>query len=87
MTSKPLSKDAQKQAFEQLCAWIEEHLDEPIGWQELMRESGLEFQLIHQLFFKYASTSPMTWIRRQRELRSLAPRPAGLPALLQGKSD
>lgn len=77
--------DEQKQAFERLCAWIEAHLDEPIGWQELMRESGLEFQTIHQLFFKFASNSPMTWIRRRREIRSLAPAQPHPDSLLAGK--
>lgn len=78
--------EEQKLAFERLCTWVEAHLDEPIGWQELMRESGLEFQTIHQLFFKYASTSPMTWIRRRREIRSLAPVPPHPDSLLAGKS-
>lgn len=77
--------EEQKLAFERLCAWIEAHLDEPIGWQELMRESGLEFQTIHQLFFKYASCSPMTWIRRRRETRSLAPAQPHPDSLLAGK--
>ncbi len=69
--SRTLAIEEQKQVFHRLCTWIEEHLDEPIGWQELMRESGLEFQVIHQLFFQYTSTSPMTWIRRRRETRCL----------------
>jgi transcriptional regulator GlxA family with amidase domain len=77
--------EEQKLAFERLCAWIEAHLDEPIGWQELMRESGLEFQTIHQLFFKYASSSPMTWIRRRRESRRLSPEPRNPDSLLASK--
>lgn len=63
----------QKQALDRLCTWIEAHLDEPIGWQELMRESGQDFKTIHQWFFRYTSMTPMTWIRRLRERRSRPP--------------
>jgi len=70
-----------------LCVWIDAHLDKPVGWPELMRESGLDFQVIHQLFFKHTKMSPMTWIRRQRESRSLSTEARPLPAMLAGKPD
>jgi len=71
-----------KQKFEELCAWIDVQIDAPLGWQELMQQSGLDHQTINALFFKYASTTPMTWIRRRREAaRATAPRRA-LPATL-----
>lgn len=63
-----------KHEFEDLCAWIDAQIDEPLGWQELMQQSGLDHQTIKALFFKYASTTPMTWIRRRREARATAPR-------------
>lgn len=77
----------QEKAFKDLCVWIDAHLDEPIGWQELMRESGLDFQVIHQRFLKHTSMSPMTWIRRQREVRSIPPEARPLPAMLAGTPD
>jgi hypothetical protein len=60
--------------FEGLCAWIDAQIDAPLGWQELMQHSGLDYQTINALFFKYASTTPMTWIRRRRETRATASR-------------
>ncbi len=56
-----------KQKFDALCAWIEAHLSESIGWQELMNHSGLEYQTIQALFFRFTNTTAMTWIRRRRE--------------------
>lgn len=70
-----------KHKFDDLCAWIDTKLDAPLGWQELMRQSGLDHQTINALFFKYASTTPMTWIRRRRQARAnqtQATVPAGL---------
>lgn len=80
-----MSVDDQKMTFDRLCAWIEDHLDESIGWHELMRESGLEFQVIHQLFFKYTASSPMTWIRRRREMRVLPAAQSSPQPLSAGK--
>ncbi len=60
---------------------IDAQLDAPLGWQELMQHSGLDHQTINALFFKYASTTPMTWIRRRRQARFAAPRHA-VPATL-----
>lgn len=74
---------SQRQAFEALCAWILAHLDEPLGWQELMAHSGLDFKTINLLFFKFGCTTPMTWIRQQRLAcapRNPAPRIAALLA-------
>jgi transcriptional regulator GlxA family with amidase domain len=53
--------------FNELTAWIQAHLDEQIGWAELMSQSGLDHQTLQALFFKYKSTTPMTWIRLQRQ--------------------
>lgn len=57
-----------RQTFDELCVWIEAHLDEPIGWQELMAQSGLDHQTLNALFFKFLSTTPMAWIRKRRGL-------------------
>ena len=58
-----LSKDQ----FEQLCAWIDEHIQEQIGWSELIHESGFDHLSIQSSFAKYKSTTPMTYIRKRRE--------------------
>ena len=55
-----------RENFERLCAWIEAHMHEPIGWQELMAESGLDHQTLNALFYKFQSTTPMAWIRQRR---------------------
>ncbi|MDH4134129.1 MAG: hypothetical protein OEV31_05020 [Gammaproteobacteria bacterium] len=63
---KPLSE--RQQEFDALCAWIDANLHESIGWQELMVQSGLDHQTINALFYRFQSTTPMTWIRKRREL-------------------
>ncbi len=71
-----------RETFDELCGWIEAHLDEPLGWQELMAQSGLDHQTLNALFYKFRSQTPMAWIRKQRELRQgTAPTPA--PRLLR----
>jgi methylphosphotriester-DNA--protein-cysteine methyltransferase len=64
--SKSSVNDLSRPTFDNLCAWIDAHLDECIGWQQLLENSQLDFQTIQLLFFKHASTTPMTWIRKQR---------------------
>lgn len=61
-----VSIDFSRQEFDNLCAWIDVHLDEPIGWQQLLESSQLNFQTIQALFYKHASTTPMIWIRKRR---------------------
>ncbi len=70
-----------RQTFDELCAWIEAHLHEPLGWQELMAQSGLDHQTLNALFYKFRSQTPMAWIRKQRELR-LGQAPAVTPPRL-----
>jgi transcriptional regulator GlxA family with amidase domain len=53
--------------FNELTTWIQANLNEQIGWAELMSQSGLDHQTLQALFFKYKSTTPMTWIRLQRQ--------------------
>ena len=61
------SNSAREEELDQLCHWIDDHIEEAIGWQELMLQSGLDFQTINHLFFKHKNTTPMTWIRHRRE--------------------
>jgi transcriptional regulator GlxA family with amidase domain len=62
------SAEAQKKQFDELCVWIDAHIGEPIGWKQLMEQSGLDLQSLQTLFFQYKSTTPMTWIRHRREV-------------------
>ena len=64
-----------KQQLDDLCHWIDTHLGEQIGWQELLVQSGLEYQGLQALFFKYLNTTPMTWIRQRREAQSASLKP------------
>ncbi len=61
------SAEAHEKQFDELCLWIDAHIEEPIGWQQIMAQSGLDFQTLQMLFFRYKSTTPMTWIRHRRE--------------------
>ena len=56
-----------KDQFEQLCTWIDEHIQGQIGWTELMHESGFDHLSIQSSFAKYRATTPMTYIRKRRE--------------------
>lgn len=49
-----------------LCDWIDQNISQPIGWTELIQASGLDHLSIQAAFFKYKSTTPMTWIRNRR---------------------
>jgi len=56
-----------QEQFEKLCTWIDEHIQEPIGWSELMHVSGFDHLSIQSYFAKYKATTPMTYIRKRRE--------------------
>jgi len=62
-----IQQGVSKDQFEQLCAWIDEHIQEQIGWSELMHESGFDHLSIQSSFAKYKATTPMTYIRKRRE--------------------
>jgi len=62
-----IQQGVSKDQFEQLCAWIDEHIHEQIGWSELMHESGFDHLSIQSSFAKYKATTPMTYIRKRRE--------------------
>ncbi len=80
VTRKQTALSDHRQTFEDLCAWIDAHLDEPLGWQELMAQSGLDHQTLNALFFKFLSTTPMAWIRKRRGLGLAAAMPRSVPA-------
>ncbi len=80
---KHLALSDHRQTLEDLCHWIDAHLHEPLGWQELMAQSGLDHQTLNALFYKFQSSTPMAWIRKRRELRSGSGQGA-TPGLLRG---
>ena len=61
----------------QLCHWIDAHIHEVIGWDDLTRQSGMDHKLIMASFNKHMATTPMTWIRQRREQLNT---PAAAPA-------
>lgn len=61
---------AQRAQFDALCNWIDSHLDGPIGWQELMEQSGWDYQTIQTLFYRNKCATAMTWIRLRRQAQT-----------------
>jgi methylphosphotriester-DNA--protein-cysteine methyltransferase len=66
---KSPSLENRRQQFDELCTWIVAHLQEPLGWQELMAQSGLDHHTLNAMFFRFSTTTPMAWIRLQRTQR------------------
>jgi methylphosphotriester-DNA--protein-cysteine methyltransferase len=56
-----------EQDMHKLCAWIDKHITEPIGWTELVAQTGKDHQTLLASFAKHKATTPMTWIRQQRQ--------------------
>jgi len=50
-----------------LCAWIDEHITESIGWADLLAQTGKDHKTLLASFAKHKATTPMTWIRQQRQ--------------------
>jgi AraC-like DNA-binding protein len=56
-----------KALLDELCLWIDNNLNNEIGWAELVSESKLTHSELQFLFSKYLKITPMTYIRRRRE--------------------
>ena len=63
--------ESNKESINELCLWIGNNLDKNIGWTELVNQSGLTHKQLQFLFNKYYQTTPMTYIRKQRENSSI----------------
>ena len=50
-----------------LCAWIDEHISESIGWADLVAQTGKDHKTLLASFAKHKATTPMTYIRQQRQ--------------------
>jgi AraC-like DNA-binding protein len=65
--------------FEELLAWIQSHLNEPIHLQDLVRQSGYSQRSLRNFFQERFGCGPALWIRRQRlqiaRARLLSPQP------------
>jgi AraC-like DNA-binding protein len=57
--------------FLALCDWIDQQIDQPIGWSELSGFCGADHMELQAAFAKYKATTPMTWIRKRRQELSL----------------
>jgi transcriptional regulator GlxA family with amidase domain len=63
----PLAEADNQKSLAELCIWIEKNIEINIGWKELTTASGLTHSELQFLFGKYKHTTPMTYIRKQRE--------------------
>ena len=62
-----LAEADNQKTLAELCIWIEKNIETSIGWKELTTASGLQHSELQFLFSKYKHTTPMTYIRKQRE--------------------
>jgi methylphosphotriester-DNA--protein-cysteine methyltransferase len=66
-------------SIDDLCLWIDAHIDQQINWIDLMNASGLDHLTLQAEFSKHKLMTPMTWIRKRKEeltgrnLSSVAP--------------
>jgi len=58
--------DNQKK-LDELCIWIEKNIESNIGWKDITTASDLTNSELQFIFGKYKQTTPMTYIRKQRE--------------------
>ena len=63
----PVAEADNQKLLAELCSWIEKNIETNIGWKELSTASGLTHSDLQFLFDKYKQTTPMTYIRKQRE--------------------
>jgi len=68
-TFNPFNEASNKLLLDELCIFISNNLERNIGWTELVAQSKLSHTQLQFLFNKHLQTTPMTYIRRQREDR------------------
>ncbi len=66
--SKKFLSTETEQKINQLCAWIEANCANPIGFEDLTRQSGFDVNELMTLFGVYKKTSPMGYVRFCREM-------------------
>ena len=62
-----LSDEDNKMLLAEVCVWIDKNIETNIGWEVLCDVSKLNHKELQFLFEKYLQTSPMTYIRKQKE--------------------
>jgi len=67
VTFNPFAEDNNKQLLDELCTYISNNTHNNIGWTELVAQSKLSHTQLQYLFQKHLQTTPMTYIRKQRE--------------------
>lgn len=66
-------------SIDDLCLWIDAHINQQINWIDLINTSGLDHLTLQSEFSKQKLMTPMTWIRKRKEaltgrnLSSVAP--------------
>jgi len=63
----PFAEVNNKRVLEELCTYISDNTHNNIGWTELVSHSKLSHTQLQYLFQKHLQTTPMTYIRKQRE--------------------
>ena len=66
-TFNPFADTRNKQLLDELCIYISNNTHNNIGWTELVAQSKLSHTQLQILFNKHLQTTPMTYIRKQRE--------------------
>ena len=67
VTFNPYADTRNKQLLDELCIYISNNTHNNIGWTELVSQSKLSHTQLQYLFQKHFQTTPMTYIRKQRE--------------------
>ena len=67
VTFNPFADTSNKQLLDELCIYISNNTHNNIGWTELVAQSKLSHTQLQYLFNKHLHTTPMTYIRKQRE--------------------
>ena len=84
----PLAEADNQKLLAELCIWIDKNIETSIGWEELTTTSGLTHSELQFLFGKYKHTTPMTYIRKQREdSKKVKPKFLVTPNFLADQSD
>ncbi len=66
--SKLFLKQETEEKINQLCVWIEQNCANPIGFEDLTRQSGFDVNELMTLFGVYKKTTPMGFVRFCREM-------------------
>jgi len=67
VTFNPCADTRNKHLLDELCIYISNNTHNNIGWTELVAQSKLSHSQLQYLFQKHLQTTPMTYIRKQRE--------------------